>query len=130
MKKQLERADALRLLIPSNDTLVWGKLYRFQHDGVLGAIDKMEKYNGCIIADSVGLGKTFEALAIIKYYDMAGFVESDRKPGRFPGKPGHIDMATYAFLCVLQSCHGPGDRSGVRRAPWPLFIGNSKWSLG
>ena len=77
LKKQLERADALRLLIPSNDTLVWGKLYRFQHDGVLGAIDKMEKYNGCIIADSVGLGKKFEALAIIKYYDMAGFVESD-----------------------------------------------------
>jgi len=52
------------------DTLVWGKLYRFQRDGVLGAIDKMEKYNGCIIADSVGLGKTFEALAIIKYYEL------------------------------------------------------------
>lgn len=52
------------------DTLVWEKLYRFQRDGVLGAIDKMEKYNGCIIADSVGLGKTFEALAIIKYYEL------------------------------------------------------------
>ncbi|MEA3358950.1 MAG: helicase-related protein [Thermodesulfobacteriota bacterium] len=52
------------------DTLVWGKLYRFQRDGVLGAIDKMEKHNGCIIADSVGLGKTFEALAIIKYYEL------------------------------------------------------------
>jgi SNF2 family DNA or RNA helicase len=37
---------------------------------VLGAIDKIEKYNGCIIADSVGLGKTFEALAIIKYYEL------------------------------------------------------------
>jgi len=52
------------------DTLVWRKLYRFQRDGVLGAIDKIEKYNGCIIADSVGLGKTFEALAIIKYYEL------------------------------------------------------------
>lgn len=52
------------------DTLVWAKLYRFQRDGVLGAIDKIEKYNGCIIADSVGLGKTFEALAIIKYYEL------------------------------------------------------------
>ena len=39
-------------------------------DGVMGAIDKLEKYNGCIIADSVGLGKTFEALAIIKYYEL------------------------------------------------------------
>lgn len=52
------------------DTLVWNKLYKFQKDGVLGAIDKLEKYNGCIIADSVGLGKTFEALAVIKYYEL------------------------------------------------------------
>lgn len=52
------------------DTLVWNKLYRFQRDGVLGAIDKIERHNGCIIADSVGLGKTFEALAIIKYYEL------------------------------------------------------------
>ncbi len=52
------------------DTLIWSKLYRFQRDGVLGAIDKIERYNGCIIADSVGLGKTFEALAIIKYYEL------------------------------------------------------------
>jgi SNF2 family DNA or RNA helicase len=49
---------------------VWDKLYKFQRDGVLGAIDKIEKYNGCVIADSVGLGKTFEALAIIKYYEL------------------------------------------------------------
>jgi len=52
------------------DTLVWKKLYRFQRDGVLGAIDKIERYGGCIIADSVGLGKTFEALAVIKYYEL------------------------------------------------------------
>ncbi|MBI9030990.1 DEAD/DEAH box helicase family protein [bacterium] len=52
------------------DTLVWNKLYNFQRDGVLGAIDKIERYNGCIIADSVGLGKTFEALAVIKYYEL------------------------------------------------------------
>jgi SNF2 family DNA or RNA helicase len=51
-------------------TQVWQKLYKFQRDGVLGAIDKIERYNGCIIADSVGLGKTFEALAIIKYYEL------------------------------------------------------------
>lgn len=52
------------------ETAVWNKLYSFQKDGVMGAIDKLEKYNGCIIADSVGLGKTFEALAVIKYYEL------------------------------------------------------------
>ncbi len=52
------------------NTTVWKKLYRFQRDGVIGAIDKLERHGGCIIADSVGLGKTFEALAIIKYYEL------------------------------------------------------------
>jgi hypothetical protein len=52
------------------DTIVWKKLYRFQRDGVVGAIDKLERIGGCIIADSVGLGKTFEALAVIKYYEL------------------------------------------------------------
>lgn len=51
-------------------TVVWRKLYKFQRDGVIGAIDKLERYGGCIIADSVGLGKTFEALAIIKYAEL------------------------------------------------------------
>ena len=52
------------------DTEVWNRLYSFQKDGVVGAINKIETYGGCIIADSVGLGKTFEALAIIKYYEL------------------------------------------------------------
>ncbi len=52
------------------NTAVWKKLYRFQRDGVVGAIDKLDRFGGCIIADSVGLGKTFEALAIIKYYEL------------------------------------------------------------
>lgn len=52
------------------NTKVWNKLYKFQRDGVIGAIDKLERLGGCIIADSVGLGKTFEALAIIKYYEL------------------------------------------------------------
>lgn len=52
------------------ETKVWNSLYNFQHDAVVGAIKKLELYNGCIIADSVGLGKTFEALAIIKYYEL------------------------------------------------------------
>lgn len=52
------------------ESVIWDKLYDFQKDAVIGAIRKLEKYNGCIIADSVGLGKTFEALAIIKYYQQ------------------------------------------------------------
>lgn len=51
-------------------TKVWNMLFNFQHDAVVGAIHKLQKYDGCIIADSVGLGKTFEALAIIKYYEL------------------------------------------------------------
>lgn len=50
-------------------TVIWSKLYNFQRDAVIGAINKLEKYNGCIIADSVGLGKTFSALGVIKYYE-------------------------------------------------------------
>jgi len=52
------------------NTVVWKKLYKFQRDGVVGAIDKLDRFGGCIIADSVGLGKTFEALAIIKYHEL------------------------------------------------------------
>jgi hypothetical protein len=67
---QLDEEQIVKSKTGVRDTLVWQKLYRFQRDGVLGAIDKIERYNGCIIADSVGLGKTFEALAVIKYYEL------------------------------------------------------------
>ena len=50
------------------NSLIWNKLYSFQKDGAIGIINKLEKYNGCILADSVGLGKTFTALAVMKYY--------------------------------------------------------------
>lgn len=51
------------------DSVVWNKLYNFQKDAALAIINKLEKYNGCILADSVGLGKTFTALSVIKYYE-------------------------------------------------------------
>ena len=51
------------------DSVIWGKLYNFQRDAALAIINKLEKYNGCILADSVGLGKTFTALSVIKYYE-------------------------------------------------------------
>lgn len=52
------------------DTLVWSKLFNFQRDAATGIINKLETFNGCILADSVGLGKTFTALAVIKYYEL------------------------------------------------------------
>lgn len=48
---------------------IWNKLYNFQKDAALAIINKLETYNGCILADSVGLGKTFTALSVIKYYE-------------------------------------------------------------
>lgn len=52
------------------DTLIWQKLFNFQRDAATGIINKLETYSGCILADSVGLGKTFTALAVVKYYEL------------------------------------------------------------
>ena len=51
-------------------TEIWQKLYAFQKHGVQACLQKLKAYNGCIIADSVGLGKTYEALAIIKHFEL------------------------------------------------------------
>lgn len=61
-------ADLGRTSLFETDT--WKALFEFQKDGVKGSINKILRYNGCIIADSVGLGKTFEALAVIKYFEL------------------------------------------------------------
>lgn len=55
--------------IKLKNSQIWNKLYDFQRDAALAIINKLERYNGCILADSVGLGKTFTALAVIKYYE-------------------------------------------------------------
>jgi len=52
------------------DSVIWNTLYQFQKDAATGLINKLETYNGCILADSVGLGKTFTALAVVKYYEL------------------------------------------------------------
>ena len=67
-------ADISEDILPNESTgfrnsIIWNKLYAFQRDAALGIIGKLEQYNGCILADSVGLGKTFTALAVIKYYE-------------------------------------------------------------
>ena len=55
------------------DAQIWNMLFEFQKDAVKGAINKINIHNGCIIADSVGLGKTFEALAVIKYFELLNY---------------------------------------------------------
>jgi len=65
-----ERADEKLQQVGFKDSKIWSLLYNFQKDAVIGAIEKIETYGGCIIADSVGLGKTFEALGVIKYYAL------------------------------------------------------------
>lgn len=65
-----ERADERLQKVGFKDSKIWSLLYNFQKDAVIGAIEKIETYGGCIIADSVGLGKTFEALGVMKYYAL------------------------------------------------------------
>ena len=67
---QLDEDQIVNAATGIHETTIWNKLYKFQRDGVIGAIDKLNRFGGCIIADSVGLGKTFEALAIIKYQEL------------------------------------------------------------
>lgn len=67
---ELDEEQVIKSATGIRNTLVWKKLFKFQRDGVVGAIDKLNRFGGCIIADSVGLGKTFEALAIIKYHEL------------------------------------------------------------
>jgi hypothetical protein len=73
LSREGDTLDEDRIVNPATgirQTVVWRKLYKFQRDGVVGAIDKLARFGGCIIADSVGLGKTFEALAVIKYHEL------------------------------------------------------------
>lgn len=68
--EELDEDQIVKSATGIRNTVVWKKLFKFQRDGVVGAIDKLNRFGGCIIADSVGLGKTFEALAIIKYHEL------------------------------------------------------------
>ena len=67
---EIDEEQVVKSATGIRDTEVWKRLFKFQRDGVVGAIDKLERFGGCIVADSVGLGKTFEALAIIKYHEL------------------------------------------------------------
>ena len=67
---ELDEEQVVKSATGIRNTVVWKRLFKFQRDGVVGAIDKLNRFGGCIIADSVGLGKTFEALAIVKYHEL------------------------------------------------------------
>lgn len=66
----LKEEEELSNKIDFDQTAIWKKLYPFQKQGVKGAINRLNRFNGCIIADSVGLGKTYSALAVIKYFEL------------------------------------------------------------
>lgn len=68
--EELDEDNIIRKGNQLKETKIWNKLYKFQKDAAIGIIDKIENYNGCILADSVGLGKTFTALSVIKYYEL------------------------------------------------------------
>ena len=100
------------------DSLIWNKLFNFQRDAATGIINKLETYNGCILADSVGLGKTFTALAVIKYYEL----RNRSCPGALPEKAGgqlaklqpqpqnqHFRQGPLQLRCALpyRSCNAP-----------------------
>ena len=65
-----EEQDGQVADIKLKETKIWNTLYRFQKDGAISAINRLRRHNGCIIADSVGLGKTFTALAVIKFFEL------------------------------------------------------------
>ena len=89
------------------DTAIWNKLYEFQKDGARSIITRLQRHNGCILADSVGLGKTYTALAVIKYYEL----RNERVLVLCPKKL-HQNWALY--LDYMGQAHNPfkADRFG------------------
>ena len=116
------------------DSVVWGKLYDFQKDAVLAIINKLEKYNGCILADSVGLGKTFTALAVIKYYESRNhsvlvlcpkklYQNWDTYRQTYVNNPLVKDKLGYKVLYHTDLSRESGDSNGVdlERLNWGAF---------
>jgi hypothetical protein len=103
---------------------IWSKLYDFQKDAVLGCISKLEKHNGCILADSVGLGKTFSALGVIKYYESRNknvLVLAPKRlkdnwntfKGNYKNNPIAEDRLRYDVLFHTDMNRERGDSNGI-----------------
>lgn len=110
-------------------TEIWKKLYPFQKHGVQACIQKLKAYNGCIIADSVGLGKTYEALAIIKYFELRNYrvlVLCPKKleknwtlyhtQARDRKNPLKADQFRYAVLAHTDLSRDSGESNGINLA--------------
>ena len=110
---------------------IWSMLYDFQRDAVLAIINKLEKYNGCILADSVGLGKTFTALAVIKYYENRNKSVLVLCPKRlcenwntykdnYVNNPIAVDRLNYdvLFHTDLSRSHGTSNGLDLDRLNW------------
>lgn len=106
------------------ESKVWNTLYKFQKDAAIGIISKLEKYNGCILADSVGLGKTFTALAVIKYYENRNksvLVLCPKKlsenwntfKGNYINNPIAEDRLRYDVLYHTDLSREKGDSNGI-----------------
>lgn len=107
------------------DSMVWNKLFNFQKDAATGIINKLETFNGCILADSVGLGKTFSALAVIKYYELRNksvLVLCPKKladnwlnfKGNLVTNPFVKDRFSYDVLCHTDLQRDSGESLGMR----------------
>ena len=105
-------------------SVIWNKLYNFQQDAALAIINKLEKYNGCILADSVGLGKTYTALAVIKYYESRNrnvLVLCPKKLGanwntfreNYVNNPVAADRFAYTVLFHTDLSRNGGDSNGI-----------------
>lgn len=110
---------------------IWNMLYDFQKDAALAIINKLEKYNGCILADSVGLGKTFTALAVVKYYENRNksvLVLCPKKlsenwntyKGNYVNNPIALDRLRYdvLFHTDLSRDHGNSNGIDLERLNW------------
>ena len=113
---------------------IWSMLYNFQKDAALAIINKLEKYNGCILADSVGLGKTFTALAVIKYYENRNksvLVLCPKKlaenwntyKGNYKNNPLVKDRLRYdvLFHTDLSRSHGTSNGIDLARLNWENY---------
>ena len=116
------------------DSKIWNMLYNFQKDAALAIINKLEKYNGCILADSVGLGKTFTALAVIKYYENRNksvLVLCPKKltnnwntyKDNYVNNPIASDRLNYAVLyhTDLSRTHGKSNGVDLDRLNWSNY---------
>ena len=109
------------------ETEIWRTLYEFQKHGVQACIQKLKAYNGCVIADSVGLGKTYEALAVIKYFELRNanvLVLCPKKLEknwtlyplhcRRPKNPFKADRFRYTVLAHTDLSRERGDAGGIK----------------